>query len=76
MTTLKKSRIESIDLLRGIIMIIMALDHSRDYFHSAALVDDPLNLATTSVLPFFYSCPVLLPGYKAVEKQQRNSVAF
>jgi uncharacterized membrane protein len=52
MTTLKKSRIQSIDLLRGIIMIIMALDHCRDYFHSAALVDDPLNLATTS--PFLY----------------------
>lgn len=54
MTTLiKKNRIESIDLLRGIIMIIMALDHSRDYFHSAALVDDPLNLATTTPFLFF-----------------------
>ena len=53
MTSLKKNRIESIDLLRGIIMIIMALDHSRDYFHSAALVDDPLNLATTSPFLFF-----------------------
>ena len=45
-------RVESIDLLRGIIMIIMALDHVRDYFHGAAFTDDPLNLNTTT--PFLY----------------------
>jgi len=30
----------------------MALDHTRDFFHKAALTDDPLNLATTT--PIFY----------------------
>lgn len=51
MTT--KSRIQSIDIVRGIAMVIMALDHVRDYFHVYANTDDPLNLATTTPLLFF-----------------------
>jgi uncharacterized membrane protein len=46
-------RVESIDLLRGLIMIIMALDHVRDYFHAAAFTDDPLNLETTTPILYF-----------------------
>lgn len=50
---LTKTRIESIDIVRGIAMVIMALDHVRDYFHIGANLDDPLNLATTTPLLFF-----------------------
>ncbi len=51
--TAHTKRIESIDILRGIAMIIMALDHVRDYFHVTANIDDPLNLDTTTPLLFF-----------------------
>ena len=49
----KRKRIESIDLLRGTVMIIMALDHTRDYFHSGAFIYNPEDLAHTNVILFF-----------------------
>src|SRR3954451_19447826 len=39
-------RIDSVDLLRGIIMILMALDHTRDFIGNVAL--NPTNLTTTT----------------------------
>lgn len=48
-----QKRIESIDIIRGLAMVIMALDHVRDYFHISANVDDPLNLATTTPTLYF-----------------------
>jgi uncharacterized membrane protein len=48
-----QKRIDSIDVLRGIVMVIMAIDHVRDFIHLGVYLDDPLNLSTTTPVLFF-----------------------
>jgi uncharacterized membrane protein len=46
----QRARLESVDVVRGVIMVIMALDHTRDFF---GYPGSPTNLATASVALFF-----------------------
>lgn len=77
-------RIESIDLFRGLIMIVMALDHVRDYFHAGAFTADPLDLTTTTPILYFtrfithYCAPLFmfLSGTSAALVGQRKGKAY
>src|SRR5260221_6310035 len=46
-----RSRLDSLDLLRGLVMVLMALDHVRDFFTNVPY--DPLDLTKTYPALFF-----------------------
>jgi uncharacterized membrane protein len=78
-TAAKRVRIESIDVVRGFIMILMALDHTRDFFGNSGL--NPTDPPTTTVPLFFtrwithFCAPVffLLTGASAWLAGRRKS---
>ena len=49
----QRRRIFAVDLLRGIVMMIMLLDHVREFVHAGALLSDPTDPATTTPALFF-----------------------
>ncbi|HEY0997702.1 MAG TPA: heparan-alpha-glucosaminide N-acetyltransferase domain-containing protein [Gemmatimonadaceae bacterium] len=80
-SALLRGRVEAVDVVRGIIMILMALDHTRDYFGDASA--SPTNLATTTAALFFtrwvthFCAPAffLLTGTGAYLSRRRRATA-
>lgn len=79
--TIARPRVEPVDVLRGVIMIIMALDHTRDYFHDYNV--NPTAMASTTGPLFFtrwithFCAPVffLLTGTGAFLSLQKKTTA-
>ena len=46
-------RLDSIDFLRGLVMVIMLLDHVREFVHADAFRFSPTDLSKTNVILFF-----------------------
>src|SRR5882757_10705069 len=82
--TPRRPRLESVDIVRGVIMIFMALDHTRDFFGITGF--SPTDPAQTTIPLFFtrwithFCAPVffLLTGtgaYLALRKKSKRELS-
>lgn len=73
------NRVQSLDFLKGMVILLMALDHVRDYFHKDMFYFEPTDIDQTYLALFFtrfithFCAPVfvLLAGTSAYFVQQR-----
>ena len=73
-------RLTAVDALRGAVMVVMALDHTRDFLHAGAMTFSPEDLARTTPLLFLtrwvtHICAptfVFLAGMGAFLRLQRD----
>lgn len=76
----RSGRVQALDILRGLVMVIMALDHTRDYVHAAAMAFQPEDLSRTTAAIFMtrwithFCAPVfmLLAGAGAFLRLQKG----
>src|SRR3979490_3101145 len=74
-------RVESVDVLRGLLMVLMALDHARDYFSSATIdPTDPIHswpalFITRWITHICAPGFILLAGTSVYLQRQRKSAA-
>jgi uncharacterized membrane protein len=76
-----RQRLDALDAVRGLVMVLMLLDHVRDFVHVGGWMGDPLDLATTT--PALYAtrwithlCAptfVLLAGIGVALQRQRGA---
>jgi len=52
-TALLKKRIDAIDMMRGLVILLMLLDHVRERFYYHAQVSDPMDISITEQGRFF-----------------------
>lgn len=74
-----KNRIQAVDFLKGLVIVLMALDHTRVYFHREYFYFDPNDIDQTNIWIFFtrfithFCAPVfvLLAGTSAFFVEQK-----